>query len=206
MRVKTEAKRESIIEIASQVFSEAGFEGASMAEIAARVGGSKSTLYGYFSSKEELFLEVAIGAAKEHIELFFLALEQDESELQAALKTFAEKMLAVICSEPALQAKRAFVAESGRSDIGKRFFELGPQKGIQALGSFLEAQMRKGLIRQADPLTAARHFMALMEAETATPRLFGLEENLSKPKLRQAIGRAVDVFLRGYAADPTPRR
>lgn len=44
--------------------------------------------------------------------------------------------------------------------------------------------------------------MALMESETATPRLFGLEDSLSKVKMRQAIGRAIDVFLRGYAVDP----
>ena len=58
MRVRTESKREAILEAASHVFLESGFEGASMAEIAARVGGSKATLYGYFGSKEDLFVEV----------------------------------------------------------------------------------------------------------------------------------------------------
>ena len=58
MRVRTEEKRDTIVQAASEVFLELGFEGASMSQIAARVGGSKRTLYGYFGSKEDLFLAV----------------------------------------------------------------------------------------------------------------------------------------------------
>ena len=58
MKVRTEARREAILEIASQVFLEFGFERASMAEIVRRIGGSKSTIYGYYPSKEALFQAV----------------------------------------------------------------------------------------------------------------------------------------------------
>ena len=37
---------------------ELGYERTSMSEIAARLGGSKATLYSYFPSKEELFFGV----------------------------------------------------------------------------------------------------------------------------------------------------
>ncbi|WP_206336533.1 TetR/AcrR family transcriptional regulator, partial [Pseudomonas viridiflava] len=50
VRVLTDAKRDAIIDAAAQVFQEDGFEAASMAAIAARVGGSKSTLYRYYNS------------------------------------------------------------------------------------------------------------------------------------------------------------
>ena len=55
MRVRTEDRRQAIIDVALQVFREVGFERASMALISRRLGGSKGTLYGYFRSKEELF-------------------------------------------------------------------------------------------------------------------------------------------------------
>ena len=51
MRVRTQARRDTIIEAAIQLFEEAGYEGASMSELARRLGGSKATLYGYFPSK-----------------------------------------------------------------------------------------------------------------------------------------------------------
>ncbi len=57
MKVKREARREAMLAVALDLFREVGFEAASMSQIAARVGGSKATLYNYFSSKEELLLE-----------------------------------------------------------------------------------------------------------------------------------------------------
>ncbi len=48
--MRTEAKREAILKTAAQAFVELGYERASMSEIAARVGGSKGTLYAYFPS------------------------------------------------------------------------------------------------------------------------------------------------------------
>src|ERR1035437_7744928 len=48
-------RRENILKVAREVFFEQGFAAASMSTIAARLGGSKGTLYNYFKSKEELF-------------------------------------------------------------------------------------------------------------------------------------------------------
>ena len=64
VRVKTEDRRQAILEVAHAVFREKGFERASMATISRRLGGSKGTLYGYFKSKEELF-ETAMKMAGE---------------------------------------------------------------------------------------------------------------------------------------------
>lgn len=130
MRVKTEAKRDAIVQVASEVFRELGFEGASMVEIAARVGGSRATLYGYFGSKEELFVAVIHGAAKSHFDPIFAALGQEgEDDLERVLQRFGEKVLAVVCSQEVIQAQRAVIAESGRTDIGRLFYEGGPKRG-----------------------------------------------------------------------------
>jgi AcrR family transcriptional regulator len=198
MRVRTEAKRDAILEAASQVFLESGFEGASMADIAARVGGSKATLYGYFGSKEDLFVEVMHTAAKHHFDRIFAALESDSDDLPLALQRFGERTLAVLCQESAVQARRAIIAESGRSDIGVRFFEGGPKKGTAELARFLSLQMEKGKLRQSDPTVAAHHLMALLDSETTTPRLFGIEKKLSKAYIREAVSRALDTFLGGH--------
>ncbi len=198
MRVRTEAKRDAILEAASKVFLELGFEGASMAEIAARVGGSKATLYGYFGSKEELFVEVMHGAALRHFEPIFAALENDSDDVPLALQRFGERAMAVLCQEPAVQARRAIIAESGRSDIGLRFYEGGPKKGSIELGRYLALQMGKGRLRTSDPTVAAHHLMALLESETITPRIFGIEKALTKAQIRQAVSRALETFLGGH--------
>ena len=45
MRVKSEERRQAMVEVARQAFTELGFENTSMSEIANRLGGSKATLY-----------------------------------------------------------------------------------------------------------------------------------------------------------------
>lgn len=156
MRVKTEAKRDAIVQVASEVFRELGFEGASMVEIAARVGGSRATLYGYFPSKEELFVAVILGAAKSHFDPIFEALGQEaDDDLERVLQRFGEKVLAVVCSQEVIEAQRAVIAESGRSDIGRLFYEGGPRQGLTAMAGFLEQwQVRSTARRQSRDCSA----------------------------------------------------
>src|SRR4029450_4232371 len=58
MRVRREEKRLEIIRIAAGLFEELGYERTTRSAISARVGGAKGTLYGYFSSKEDLLRAV----------------------------------------------------------------------------------------------------------------------------------------------------
>lgn len=57
-------KARAIVEAAANVFAESGFRSARMADVAARAGIGKGTVYEYFRSKEDLFLAVfdAFGA------------------------------------------------------------------------------------------------------------------------------------------------
>ena len=50
-------KRERIVEAAVEVFCQAGYDAASMADVAAKAGVGKGTLYLYFDSKQSLFEE-----------------------------------------------------------------------------------------------------------------------------------------------------
>ncbi|UCB46449.1 MAG: TetR/AcrR family transcriptional regulator [Spirochaetota bacterium] len=51
-------KKEKIIEIATKIFSRFGMKKSTMDEIAQHIRMGKSTLYHYFKSKEDIFLEV----------------------------------------------------------------------------------------------------------------------------------------------------
>src|SRR5690554_2772036 len=53
-----EKRRIEIIHAAMKVFSNNGFERSKMETIAAEAGIGKGTIYGYFSSKKELFEEM----------------------------------------------------------------------------------------------------------------------------------------------------
>jgi AcrR family transcriptional regulator len=53
-RQQAEIRREQIIDAALKIFSEKGYDGASIRDIAEEVGVSEGLMYHYFSSKEEL--------------------------------------------------------------------------------------------------------------------------------------------------------
>ncbi len=200
MRVRTEAKREAIVEAAAGVFLDAGFEGASMTQIAARAGSSKRTLYGYFPSKEALFVAVAHSVAERFMDPIVAALMQTQDDLPTALQRLGEDALTFLCSEQSVQVWQTIIGVSGRSDIGLLFFGSGPDEGMSRLGTFLQEQMDQGRLRRADPTTAARHLAGLLEAETLMPCLFGALKNPSPDYLREATRNALQVFFGGYGA------
>ena len=200
MRVKTEAKREAILEMASQVFQEMGYERASMDEIAARMGGSKVTLYGYFPSKQQLFLDVASHIAMRQLSPAFDELVPGSDDLPRVLRRFGEKFLAFICMPDAIGAYRAVVSQSGQSDIGRHFFELGPKRGEEFIAAFLQGEMDAGRIKDGDAAVAAMHLSALLHAETAHRLLMGLSGPPTRQQVKQMVDRAVKVFLAAYAA------
>ena len=67
MKVRTEARRDAIVDAAAELFQECGYERASMNELARRLGGSKATLYNYFPSKESLLVAVVKAYATGHL-------------------------------------------------------------------------------------------------------------------------------------------
>jgi len=199
MRVKTAERRDAILAAAAEVFLEEGFEGASMAGISARIGGSKGTLYSYFKSKEELFVAVTHEQAKKQMEPALAALEKETGDLQTTLQVFGEKAVSFLCQESTLQTHRMIVAESGRSDIGRRFHESGPKLGMERIAAFLSRQMQAGRLKQADPMLATLQLCALLDCETVKPMMLGLESAISRPRMKRMVGRAVETFLAAYA-------
>ena len=198
MRVKTEAKRQSIVDAAAAVFMEKGYEAASMAEIASRAGGSKATLYSYFPSKEELFLMVMKTLAEERMSQAHARLTAD-GDLRGALLRFGEQMLRNLLS-PEIAALRGIVLGEGRrSGVGQLFFDNGPAIGWGKLATFLAGQMQAGRLRQAKPWTAAVHLLALLEAEFMEWFIVGAREMPADEAITEAVAAAVEVFMAGYA-------
>ena len=202
MRVRTEEKRDTIVQAASEVFLELGFEGASMSQIAARVGGSKRTLYGYFGSKEELFVAVAKDMSDRYFDPLLDALSRSSGHIADALQRFGEDVLTFLCAPPNITSWQTIIGVSGRSDVGALFFSAGQEEGLKRFAEYLQTQVDCGQLRCDDTMLAAQQFAALVEAETLMPCLFGALKNPSPEYLRDATRRAVELFLVGYACKP----
>lgn len=207
MRVKTDHKREEILLCATQVFGELGFERASMAEIAARMGGSKATLYGYFGSKEELFCAVTKAEAIAHLEPAIKDLQSADVDIRTALRRFGEKFLSFMVQPNAIAVYRMVLGDSARPDIGRRFYTNGPQRGLEFLTAYLRQAREQGALRAAEPYFMAQHLFGLLECELLPRCRFGVEREVPTPTIiNETVARAIDVFLAAYGtseAKPT---
>ena len=100
------AKRRQVMEGAREIFMSAGFDAASMNDIARAAGVSKGTLYAYFDSKEALF-EALIREERAHQPERNTMFPADEPDPAKALAIYGR----------ALVAK---VTRSGRARAGPR--------------------------------------------------------------------------------------
>lgn len=215
MKVRTEARREAILEVASQVFLEFGFERASMAEIVHRIGGSKSTIYGYYPSKEALFLAVTKAAGERHIQSAFdeLAAHDIRVGIREVLGKFSEKLAVLMCSPELAATHRMVLAEAGHSNVGELFYEAGPKRGITDIAEFFRRAMEQGCMRQGDPTVAAQQFIALVQAEIQPRWYYKALSPLADEQIKDMAGRAMLTFANAYAlesdsgmAEESPRR
>ena len=204
MKVRTEERREAIIEAAIQLFAEMGYERASMNELVKRLGGSKGTIYGYFSSKEELFVAVVRASATGHLDDAIGELASGavagQAGLESTLLRFAERMLLVTLNdERSLAVYRMVVAESGRSDVGQLFYDSGPRECMSALAQLFASAMERGELRKADPRVTASQFTSLVTAEVQL-RIYQRDPPLlTLRQVRQMAKSAVELFFRGAA-------
>jgi AcrR family transcriptional regulator len=199
MKVRTDAKRDEILEVARAAFLELGYERASMAEIATRVGGSKATLYGYFPSKEALFLACIERLAEQYISPALEQLDASSDDVRTALRRFGEQFLAFISTQEAVATYRMVISQAAHSEIGQAFFEAGPVQVDRALAGYLSKVMNGGQLRKADAAVAATHFLALLAHGEMWRHYFLYEVPvLTRPQIKRIVERAVDAFMTGY--------
>ncbi len=203
MKIRTQARRESILDAAAGLFQEMGYERASMNELAKRLGGSKATLYSYFSSKEEIFTAVIRAYATQHLTEAAEELATPVAEklpLDTILMRFGERMLSVLTSDNhALSVYRMVVGEAGHSDIGMLFYESGPREGVEKLSVLMAGAQARGELRAGDSRLRALQFLALLTAEVEVRIYQRHAEPLSVARVHEMTRGAVELFLAGAA-------
>ena len=204
MRAKTETRRQAILEAAAEVFKDMGFERTTMAAICERLGYSKATLYNYFGSKEELFSAVVFDATEAEFEATLEALDGSLADMTQALEKFGRGLLKLLYSPQVQAVRRMVVSEAGRSDLGRRCYELGPVRSEAATAAFLQHAMDAGRLSQADARIAALHLRGLLEAEWLDRFLFQTLEPISADEIDATVKRAVAVFMAAYGPTAVP--
>lgn len=193
-------KRNAILLAAAKLFLEHGYEPVSMDAIAAAADVSKRTVYSYFDSKTVLFSSILIAHCNS---MGGIALPQHVAghDPRKVLTEFGRVFLKMITSPRAVAMQRVIFREVERlPEVGKIFFQNGPQRHITKLADYLKQADAEGKLKVADPVGAAFLFMSIVKAPFHLQQLCGLQHDVPEAAIERAVKDSVTFFLK--ACDP----
>jgi AcrR family transcriptional regulator len=198
-------RRSAILEIAREAFVKDGYAATSMSHIAARVGGSKATLYSLFSSKKDLFVAVADLESTRILDAMFDVPEMG-GEPKAALAGLCRRFLSVVLSDDMIASYRLIVSESARvPEVGRVTYELGLRHGLERLAVYFRRMMQSGALRTANSLIAAESFLDLTTGYLHKQRLWNVVARFNGEAIDAEVERIVATFLAAYGNDALSR-
>ncbi|MCC7272177.1 MAG: TetR/AcrR family transcriptional regulator [Alphaproteobacteria bacterium] len=201
---KASAKRAAIIDAANEIFLRDGFEAASMEAVTARAGVSKATVYSHFPTKHALFAAIV----HQRCALLVPTLEEAtraEAPPAEVLTAVGVALFEKLVTPAALDLYRVVVAEAPRQpELGRAFYEAGPDRLADALARYLAAQADAGRLSVDDPRLAAEQFLGMLVGHHHVRLLLGVRETpIEAAECRRLVAAAVARFI---GAEAAPRR
>lgn len=198
------ARRKAFVDAARTLFFANGYAGTTMSSIAGKVGGSKTTLWSYFPSKEELFAAVVDDIISQYGDALAIDLPLDEP-VPDVLRRFGSVLMTKLTATPLLLLYRLVVGEAERfPHLAETFYDRGPRRGKARAAVWVAEKMVRGEIRMGDPMRAVQQFSGLCQSGLYQFAVLGLREGRDLDRLQDEVDAAVDTFYRAWGI-PTSR-
>lgn len=151
---------ERIIDAARNVFTQHGFNGARMQEIADKAGINKALLHYYFRSKEKLFDTIFIDLLGKFQGAFQAIFASDKPFLEK-IRLVVEADIDILMKYP--EVPLFVLSEISRKpqEMTERVGEIGLQKLMEEFARQVRSAARKGEIRKVDPMELMINILAL---------------------------------------------
>lgn len=190
-----------ILEAAESVFAEAGFNGATTAEIARRAAIPKANLHYYFNTKDELYQQVLTGIVNTWLHTAD-EITPDAEPARALAHYIAAKI--ELARERPLPS-RVFANEiiHGAPHLGK-YLETDLRNWLDTKAKVIRGWIAAGKMRDVDP----RHLFFMIWASTQTYADFAsqitavLGRELTEQDYKAVARQMTDIVLRGCGLTP----
>lgn len=194
-------KRTQILNGAAAVFAADGYEGASMAHIAAAAGVSKGTLYNHFDSKAALFTAYVGEMCDQYLARVFDGADHD-GDPSDVLEAIGKRMVLMMLSDVGLTIYRVVIAEAAKfPDLARGFFEAGPARATGFMADWLSEETRRGRLSVPDPAFAAEQFLNLCQTRLVLRRRLEMLPDPPEAEIQRVVAASTAMFLRMYRAN-----
>lgn len=198
MRQKTDKKKQQLLQIATKLFLQHGFESVSMSKIAAEVGGSKSTLYNYFQNKEELFLEVALAIIQKMTKNTLSTIDPSLS-LFEKLRILGINLLKFALSDDGIALRRSVFVFPNIGTKGRDIYDRAMRSVLGDMTELIETAISDGILIKNDPWCAARQLLSLFELDLVNRRLLYIDKCIDIKKIEQCVDQGLAIFGSYYS-------
>jgi TetR/AcrR family transcriptional regulator, mexJK operon transcriptional repressor len=194
------ARLAKILDAATELFLKVGYEHASIDAILVQSGGSKSTLYAYFPTKEDLFRSVIdsvvdnndVGAALDV-----------SSNARVVLMEFAVSRQRVVLSPRHRAVIGLVIAERERfPDLAQIYFQRGPAKSGRLLATYLDALKHREILAIDNAEEAAEFFVGMLFQHWHEALFYVNAPAPSEAVIRARAERVVARFWAAYRRGP----
>lgn len=191
-------KRKAILDAATRIFIDRGYNGTSMNAIAEAAPVSKPTLYSHFENKHELFAAV-IATQCEALLNDVIAADTESGDFAVSLTTIARSFVDLIYSREGLAIYRLIVAEQQQfPTLGELVYGSGPRPVLERLSGFFKELGQRGRLKIPDADVAARLFVGMLQGDDHFRCLLGLQSGLTDAEKNDLVNAAVTLFIRGH--------
>jgi len=199
---RSSRKRRVIVEAATKVFLDKGYDRTSMDDIATMATVSKPTVYKYFNDKERLFAAIVRETADHVDDLMRLVADTltGRSDTEKDLAELARRFITALMEPQVLRLRRLVIANADRfPDLGRTWYEQGFERVLATLATCFQRLADHQLLRVDDALLAANHFVGLLLWIPVNKAMFtGDHSASSQVDLERYSEAAVRAFLAGY--------
>lgn len=187
-----------ILSAATELFLRDGYGATSVDAILERSGGSKSTLYEYFSTKDELFRAAIEDAISTHAPSPL----NGSDNSRTVLTEFLVDRLNDLLSLRHCTLLRLIIAEADRfPDLAAMYYARGPLRSRRSLAEYLSGLKRRDLEIESAADEAAELLIGMAAHGWVVESLLLGERQLSEAAIRSRAERVVDQFLTIYGEE-----
>jgi AcrR family transcriptional regulator len=193
-------RSDQILTEATRLFSENGYAGTRMSDVASAIGVTKPIVYRYFESKQALFEELVRRLLSAQIEAAIQQIASHQGPIAPLLKQLLKHTRASFAAPGALAPWRIAVGEADRFPDLANYLRDGFIAPIfEALTAAFERAIGNGEFKSNDAATLARLFCAPVAASAMFLATYGENDKLSFD-IDQFLVAHVDGFLAGWSA------
>jgi len=197
---ETRAREEEILQAAFDVFTEKGFHGARMLDVASRARASKTTLYARYPSKEALFEALMAWSTRQGTDALDAIAADETLDPLTALHRLAAQLLALMLQPKKLALFRIAVAEGNRlSAVGRTYSVFTRDHGMERVRTIVARLLKHRLIQIDDRAEFGHSFIGLLQGELFMRALLGMIPSPGREEIDRHARRAVTRLMRAYA-------